>query len=261
VKASFLLLLAWSASRVMRRRRSAAERHLLWTAALVAASLLPLLNLVLPSWHSDWARQAISILPASLSARPFEAPVEDVDIVVRANGVEPVWAVSHLAILLWICGAAAVLLKLVTEAVKLARFTRSAELTGDARWRHIADEVSDTLRLGRRLRLLHVARAVAPMTWGFRHPTVLLPSDASAWSDERARLVLTHELAHVSRSDWIVQLAAELICAAYWFNPLFWIARNRLCLESERACDDIVLQTGVDGGDYASILLDVARTM
>ena len=45
----------------------------------------------------------------------------------------------------------------------------------------------------------------------------------------------------------------------FWFNPLFWIATNRLCRESERACDDAVLRLGVDARDYATHLFEIAR--
>ena len=86
-----------------------------------------------------------------------------------------------------------------------------------------------------------------------------MPALCSGWSEERRRVVLAHELAHIGRGDWLVQILAELCCAMYWFNPIFWMARNRLNRESEHACDDIVLNLGVDGSDYAAHLLAVAR--
>ena len=49
--------------------------------------------------------------------------------------------------------------------------------------------------------------------------------------------------------------------ARYWFNPLFWLAYSRLCQESEQACDDAVLNLGVDRRDYASHLLEIARAL
>src|SRR6185503_17195544 len=70
-----------------------------------------------------------------------------------------------------------------------------------------------------------------------------------------------HELAHVRRADWFVHLAAKLACAVNWFNPLFWMAYGRLCLESEQACDDAVLNLGVDRRDYATHLLEIARAL
>jgi hypothetical protein len=88
---------------------------------------------------------------------------------------------------------------------------------------------------------------------------VLLPADAPGWPLDRLRIVLGHELAHVRRGDWIVQMAAGLLRSAYWFNPLVWIACRQLRLESEHACDDAVLNLGVEGTAYASELVDIAR--
>src|SRR5204862_6798208 len=49
--------------------------------------------------------------------------------------------------------------------------------------------------------------------------------------------------------------------AVYWFNPLFWIVCRRLRIESERACDDVVLNLGIDAKDYAAHLLELVRTL
>ena len=56
--------------------------------------------------------------------------------------------------------------------------------------------------------------------------------------------VLAHELAHVQRFDWPLQLEAEGVCAALWFNPIAWVVARRLRDEGERACDDVVLALG-----------------
>ena len=63
--------------------------------------------------------------------------------------------------------------------------------------------------------------------------------------------MLAHELAHIKRGDWLIQMVAEMARAGYWFNPLVWIACRRLRLESEQATDDVVLHAGIDGSAYA----------
>jgi TonB family protein len=67
-------------------------------------------------------------------------------------------------------------------------------------------------------------------------------------------------LAHVSRGDWGLQIAAAVLRAAFWFNPLTWIIHSRLRDEAERACDDTVLRLGTAETAYAEHLLEIART-
>ncbi len=76
-----------------------------------------------------------------------------------------------------------------------------------------------------------------PMTYGFE-PVILLPIDAWTWNETELRQVFVHELEHIKRFDWSVQVMARVACAVYWFQPLVWMTWRKLCLEAERSCDD-----------------------
>ena len=78
-------------------------------------------------------------------------------------------------------------------------------------------------------------------TWGILRPQVLVPYHARDWTLDRVHVVLCHELAHIRRHDWLVQVGAEMLRALLWFNPLAWMVCTRLRRESEQACDDEVL--------------------
>ena len=100
-----------------------------------------------------------------------------------------------------------------------------------------------------------------PMTFGVLRPTVLLPEEARTWSGERRRVVLLHELGHVLRGDAVTHLLARTALALHWWNPLAWAAWREFLKERERATDDLVLGAGTVASDYASHLLEIARTM
>ena len=219
IKASVILLFAWGAIPAL-SRRSAAERHLLWAVALGTAAMLPLLNLFLPSWQPTWARDVMAVLPIPFAHSPSWRTDQGVDIVVHVNGIEPkAWILSHLLPVVWATGTLVAMLILAVEVMKLATLGFSARRVSDGRWHQVAREVAHAFQLERPLRLLHSAQAVVPMTWGIWHPCVLLPACATEWSDDRKRVVLAHELAHVRRGDWVVQILAELICAVVPVSP------------------------------------------
>ncbi|MBS0201832.1 MAG: DUF1549 domain-containing protein [Planctomycetes bacterium] len=108
--------------------------------------------------------------------------------------------------------------------------------------------------------LVHADKSI-PVVWGLWRHRLLLPAAARDWSDEQLRSVLLHELAHIKRRDVAVQLMSQVACALHWFNPLVWFADWRISVERERACDDLVLASGVRPSIYAGHLLQVVTDL
>ncbi len=163
---------------------------------------------------------------------------------------------------MWASVAAAIIGRYFASVASVRWLTRNAEPVSDQRWRDASDVASAELGLPESPALLASDHVTVPFTSGVLRPVVVVPASALAtWTDERIRVVLLHELAHVRRRDCLVQAMSQVACAAYWFNPLTWIAARRLRAERERACDDLVLEAGMRGADYAQHLLDIARAV
>jgi TonB family protein len=254
IRATIVLLAAHAVIPLL-KRRSAAERHALWTAALAVAAVLPLLTWLLPLWEPVWAQRAADSWPV------FESRLNRGnagDIVIRATGVDASdWTIAAILPWLWIAGSVVLCATFARQALRLQRLIASS-LECPARHSIVATRVAGSLSLPAP-RLTCSDRAGIPLAWGIRRARILLPTHSLEWTDERIWSVCAHEIAHISRGDWITHLAAECACRIFWFNPLFWIARSRMSRESERAADDIVIGLGANATDYASHLIDIVR--
>jgi TonB family protein len=262
-KATFLLICAWLTAIALRQRSSAAQRHYVWTAAIIASLALPLFTLVLPAWHSATLGSAAALWsPAHANAGSSISPTIPSTIINVAAASSVFNKLAGAALLAWTLGLTFVLLRLLTGLARLAWISAHAKPLFDDGWMRSVLELSMFHKISRPVRLLQCNSPIAmPLTWGLFRPVIVLPSGVAQWSEDRRCMVLSHELAHIARHDWFLQICAELTRAIYWFHPLVWLAAARLRQESERASDDAVLRSGIAPSNYASQLLDLARTL
>jgi len=262
-----IVILAGLCAAALLRRRSAAARHWVIAASLVCAMAVPALELVLPGWGvpSAWSGSTGSL--ASPAAREpagsggATTPLEFSETVTVPPPAPESGGLSRFVTPAWIAGATFCLIVLSVGLTRLTWLASRARPVAAGTWTRLADEIGRDLAIGRPVRLLESDHPSLLVTWGLFVPKVILPRAAQSWTDERAAIVLRHELAHIRRGDWGVQIAGEILRTAYWFNPLVWIACARLRQESEQACDDEVLTSGVAGPDYATHLVELARLL
>ncbi len=261
-KATILFACAWITV-IALRQRSSALRHHVWAAAILASLALPFLALLLPGWHSAPLGSAAArwspVHENAASSGSYAIPSVFVDAVAAAPAFNKL---AIAALIVWAFGFSLVLVRLVAGLARLAWISAHAKPIFDEDWMRTVSEFSQFHKLGRSVRLLQCSSPLAmPLTWGMLRPVIVLPSGATLWTEDRCRIVLLHELAHIARHDWLLQICAELARCFYWFHPLVWLASARLRQESERASDDAVLRSGIAPSHYASELLDLARTL
>jgi beta-lactamase regulating signal transducer with metallopeptidase domain len=166
-----------------------------------------------------------------------------------------------VAATVWLAGVLLLLLTTLIAQLRAYGLTNGAvQPASPSVQRRLATLV---LRMGleRRVRAVVSDRLGVPATWGMKRSTVVLPPQHEEWAPETVDRVLLHELAHVQRRDCWTQLLGEIARALHWPNPLAWIAVRCQRVESERACDDLVLAYGDVASAYAGDLVALVRTL
>jgi TonB family protein len=261
LKSTAILVAAWLCAFLL-RKRSAAARHLVWTAAAVAVLALPILIVSLPALRLPIANTTTSILFQAIGSEQTDTQTRGVVTPLGTSAPvgqaqwRPDWKMGIT--LLWIAGSLLALAQMLLACVAIWRVRRAAKPFGD---RELSTELSQALGIRHPVDVLESGTGSMPMTFGILRSAVFMPSDAGAWSQERRRVVLLHELAHVRRGDVATHLLARAALSIYWWNPLAWKAWREFLKERERATDDLVLNAGARASEYAGHLLDVARTM
>jgi bla regulator protein BlaR1 len=239
------------------RRARASVRHMLLASAFgvllalpAVAVLLPPVAVAIPTAHSDSSARREIVKPGQ-TLLYFTGAADDAHAATGQSSI-------RLSTLLRVGWGAGAILFLVPVAVALWRLRALRRrglpwLNGEPTARMAAAHAG----IRRRVDVLLHEEIMVPLTCGFARPAIVLPSDAEAWTDADVRQAMVHELEHVRRADWPVQLAARIVCALYWFHPLAWIAWRHLGLEAERACDDAVLRDA-ESTDYAEQLVTLA---
>jgi hypothetical protein len=114
------------------------------------------------------------------------------------------------------------------------------------------------MRISRPVRLLESARVEIPTVVGWLRPVILFPAATLAGlSPAQLEVVLAHELAHVRRMDYLVNLAQTVVETLFFYHPAVWWVSGRLRIEREHCCDDAAVAACGDAVAYARALADL----
>ena len=260
-----LILAGASGLAVALRRRAAAARHAVWIGGILATLLLPVMGLVLPrvriaaprAWVMEPGAASDGFVTAPLTGAGG-APAMPGASAASEPGVGRLELLGLAALGLWLLGVVLLGARRIDAEVRVRAMIRRARPPSERLIRR-AEALSSTLGERPLVELRVSDETEAPAVAGAVRPVVILPSAAESWADADLTSVLVHELGHVARGDGLLNRLADLAGILYWCNPLVRWAVKRLRVESERACDDLVVGSGAEPERYAQLLLNAAR--
>jgi beta-lactamase regulating signal transducer with metallopeptidase domain/peptidoglycan/xylan/chitin deacetylase (PgdA/CDA1 family) len=171
-----------------------------------------------------------------------------------------VWAGERLSafvpwlVLAWAAGVLVLASRAVGGWLLVRRLRRSAERV-PARFEEMVARVSRRLRVSRAVRLCRSALVEVPAVVGHVRPLILVPASAFAGlTPQQLEAIIAHELAHVRRYDYLVNLLQTAAETLLFYHPAVWWVSKRARAEREHACDDAAVRCVGDVLLYARSL-------
>jgi bla regulator protein BlaR1 len=177
------------------------------------------------------------------------------------DAVHLIEANMNIILLGWIAGAAIFCLRIFSGWYYLVRIKQNATQLTNA-WSEMLQRLASNLDIKQQILLAESAAVGSPMVIGYIKPIILVPVGLlSGLTTEQIETIFLHELAHIKRHDYLVNLLQSVVEALLFFNPFIWILSDIIRREREYCCDDAVVQKHGSPLAYARALahLEEAR--
>lgn len=128
-------------------------------------------------------------------------------------------------------------------------------------WRIFVRNVAARMGIKKTVQIWVSEFVTSPVTIGFFKPVILVPLAAiNHLTPAQLEAVLLHELSHIRRYDYLINLLINFIQTILYFNPFVKAFVKIVEREREKSCDEMVLQFQYDSHEYASALLTLEKT-
>ncbi|HTV82729.1 MAG TPA: M56 family metallopeptidase [Acidobacteriaceae bacterium] len=258
--------------------------HFLWQGTLIAALYAAVRGLA-SQWMSARARYILACLSlASMASAPIltygflasdswrwsvpAASIPQSQVASSGNivslapwyslGLDSLQRVLPWLVMAWFLGVVVLLIRLVRGtlfAVHLrSRGTRSAPYS----WRVAIQRIAAQLSVAPSVRLMISSVVDVPVVIGWLRPLVLMPAAAmTGTAPEHIEALLAHELAHIRRHDYLVNVLQRAVEAVLFYHPAVWWVSGQIRKERELCCDDLAVAASGDALAYAHALADL----
>lgn len=155
----------------------------------------------------------------------------------------------------WLAGVAALALRLCVGWLWVQRLRRRAVRPVAAEWEAALARLAARIRVSRPVTLLESALVEVPTVIGWLRPAILMPASALlGLTPRQLESILAHELAHVRRHDYLVNLVQTALETLLFYHPAVWWLSRVVRAEREACCDEIAVEVANDRLEYARAL-------
>ncbi len=143
----------------------------------------------------------------------------------------------------------------------IERIKKQASEAGGRTLQELTDGLARRLNIGRTVVLMVSDKVATPAAVGLFRAVILFPASAiTKLSPEDIEALLAHELAHIRRYDYFVNLSQSVVETVLFYHPCVWWISNVVRTEREHCCDDLALYALGDRDQYARALLGLEQS-
>ena len=166
------------------------------------------------------------------------------------------WLPMFVAV--WLGGVVVLSMRLLSGWIWVRRIRTHGTLPAGAVLQRAGLRLMRRLHIARRVGFFESSVVDVPTVIGWMKPAVLLPASALAGlSPQQLEAILAHELAHIRRHDYLVNLLQSVVETLLFYHPLVWWLSHRIRAERENCCDDLAVSLCGDPVAYAQALADL----
>ena len=216
------------------RNAQAQTRYAIACLALLACVLWPAFTLLQALMQTEDAASAATLTYIGAdAARTANASLRHALQGPVASGLP--WIVA-----LWAAGVTACSLRMAGSVLWVRRMCNRAQATAGAEWQACAQRLAMRMGIRRTVALRLSDEGDSPVTAGWRRPLVLLPAALLArMPADLVEALIAHELAHIRRHDYLVNLLQGAVEALLFYHPVVWWLSHRIRIERELVADGI----------------------
>src|SRR5215469_86660 len=155
----------------------------------------------------------------------------------------------------WMLGVLAFQLRSLAGWIAARRLRRSGICCAAADWSARLERLAARIRISRPVALFESSLADAPLVIGYLKPVILMPAGLLVGLPAaQVEAILAHELAHILRQDYLVNLAQTFVEGLLFYHPAVWWISHVIRAERENCCDDVAVAVSGNARQYAAAL-------
>lgn len=210
---------------------------------------------------AGFAYNFINHLMHSLSSQAAAINPQNIQVYQYFNNLPPSFSSRAeqyfpIVVVFYIIGILLQLFVIVKGYGQLSKLKKESLSVIPDSWRSIFEQVTTQLKINKTIKF-HLSSIVnVPLVIGYLKPVVLFPlALVNQLDNDQVEAILIHELSHIRRNDFLLNLIKTAIETLLFYNPFVWMAGRFIHIEREHACDDLVLKITGKPLNYAHALL------